>query len=177
MLACVALHCTHLYPYLASGCVGSIKLRRGHIMGFSNTNGQWLPLLRTHYRAGRIRRSFRASKLGLTKQPPSRCTGTRDMVVLKQLASQGRGDLTNLLYWPLIAACLYTGYPRFTSLGPILVLGTAAAVRVCTRKAEPILDGLMNERGLGYLLTLVIGSSAVTGLFFGAGWLLGRALA
>jgi hypothetical protein len=83
--------------------------------------------------------------------------------------------LTNLLYWPLIAACLYTGYCDYQAW-TILVLGAAAAVAFALVKPNLFWMG-MNERGLGYLLTLIIGSSAVTGLFFGAGWLLGRALA
>jgi hypothetical protein len=81
--------------------------------------------------------------------------------------------MVNLLYWPLIAAGLYTGfydYPLWT----ILALGAGSAIAYFIVKPGTLQIGL-RERGLVYLLVMVAGSSAVMSIFFGVGWLIGRA--
>jgi hypothetical protein len=83
--------------------------------------------------------------------------------------------MTNLLYWPLIAACFYTGY-RDYPIWTILLLGAAATVAFFIVKPGYFHLG-MRERGLSYVIFMIAGSSLAAGAFFGIGWLVGRAFA
>jgi hypothetical protein len=54
--------------------------------------------------------------------------------------------LTNLLYWPLIAACLYTGYPDYPSVGT-LVMARAAQRAAENQNPEMMVDATSTRTG------------------------------
>lgn len=83
--------------------------------------------------------------------------------------------MVNLIYWPLIGACLYAGFYQYP-IWSILVLGAAAMVGFFVLKPHALEIGT-RERGLSYLLTMLIGSSIIPAALFGIGWLVGRAFA
>jgi hypothetical protein len=79
------------------------------------------------------------------------------------------------LYWPLIAACFYTGF-RAYPIWTILPLGVAATIAFFIVTPDTLKTGMREPGAPYYILAMVAGCSVIVGILFSLGWLVGQAV-